>query len=78
MMFKMKYRKMNQSFNNSSVCDHLLYYNYLPSFDSFSILALENKKFLSELKESHLIMKDKPSLNRNISSTLLYLLDKVS
>ena len=70
---------MNQSFNNSSVCDHLLYYNYLPSFDSFSILALENReKFLSELKESHLIMKDKPSLNRNISSTLLYLLDKVS
>ena len=62
----------------SPVRDHLLHYNHLPSFDNFSILADENKKFLLEIKESLLIMGDKPSLNRNISSAPLYLLDKVS
>ena len=64
--------------NNSAVRDHLLHCNYLPSFDSLSILAHGNKKFLLEIKEGLLIMKDKPSLNRNISSTPLYLFDKVS
>ena len=63
---------------NSAVRDHLLHCNYLPSFDNFSILAHENKKFLLEIKESLLIMRDKPSLNRNISSAPLYLFDKVS
>ena len=55
--------------NNSSVCDHLFHCNYFPSFDSFSILVDENKKFLLET----LIMRDKPSLNRNISSAPSYL-----
>ena len=57
--------------NNSSVCDHLLHSNYLPSFDNFSIMAQENNKFLLEIKESLLIVRVKPWLNRNISSTLL-------
>ena len=35
-------------------------------FDNFSVLAHENKKYLLEIKESLLIMRDKPSLNRNI------------
>ena len=47
---------------NSVARDHLLRCNYLPSFDNFSILAHENKKFLLEIKES-LLMKDKPSLD---------------
>ena len=34
--------------NNSTVFDHLLYCNFLPSFDNFIILAHENKKYLSE------------------------------
>ena len=63
---------------NSDVRDNLLYYNYLPCFDNFRILAHENKKVFLEIKESLLIMRDKPSLNRNISSALLYLFDKVS
>ena len=37
----------------------------------------ENKKFQLELKESLLIMRDKPSFNRNIRSAPLYLFDKV-
>ena len=64
--------------NNSAICDHLLHWNFLPSFDNFSVLAHENKKYLLEIKESLLIMRDKPSLNRNINSAPLYLFDKVS
>ena len=56
--------------NNSAICG--------PSFDNFSVLAYENKKYLLEIKESLLIMRDKPSLNRNINSAPLYLFDKVS
>ena len=64
--------------NNSAICDHLLHCNFLPSFDNFSVLAHENKKYLLEIKESLIIMRDKPSLNRNINSSPLYLFDKVS
>ena len=64
--------------NNSAVRDHLAHCNYLLSFDNFSIFTHENKKFLFEIKESLLIVRDKPSLNRNISSAPLYLFDEVS
>ena len=64
--------------NNSAICDHLLHCNFLHPFDNFSVLAHENKKYLLEIKESLLIMRDKPSLNRNINSAPLYLFDKVS
>ena len=64
--------------NNSAICDHLLQCIFLPSFDNFSVLAHENKKYLLEIKESLLIRRDKPSLNRNINSAPLYLFDKVS
>ena len=61
----------------SAVSDHLLLCNHSPSFENFIILTKENKKILLELKESLLIMRDKPSLNRNIRSAPLYLFDKV-
>ena len=61
----------------SAVSDHLLLCNHSTSFEDFSVLTTENKKFLLELKESLLIMRDKPSLSRNIRSALLYLFDKV-
>ena len=64
--------------NNSAVCDHLLHCNFLPSFDNLSVLAHVNKMYVLEIKESLLIMRDKPSLNRNINSAPLYLFDKVS
>ena len=60
----------------SAVSNHLLLCNHSPSFENFSVLTKEKKKFLLELKESLLIMRDKP-LNRNIRSALLYLFDKV-
>ena len=61
---------------NSSVADNLLLCNHSASYDNFSILTHENKKFLLELKESLLIMRDKPSLNKNITSAPLYLFGK--
>ena len=64
--------------NSSTICDHLLNCNFLSDFDNFSVLAHKSKKYLLEIKQSLLIMGDKPSLNRNINSTQLYLFDNVS
>ena len=61
----------------SAISDHLLLCNHSPSFENFSVLTKENKKFLLELEESLLIMRVKPSLNRNIRSGPLHLFDKV-
>ena len=44
---------------NSSVADHLLRCNHSASYDEFSILTCESKKFLLEFKESQLLMGDK-------------------
>ena len=64
--------------NNSAICGHLLHCNFLPFFNKFSVLAHENKMHLLEIKQSLLITRDKPSLNRKINSAPLYLFDKVS
>ena len=61
---------------NSSVVDHLLHCNHSASHDDFSILTREKKKFLLELKESLLIMRDEPSLTRSTTSVPLYLFRK--
>ena len=61
----------------SAFSDHLLLCNHSPSFENFSALTKENKKFMLELKQILLIMGDKPSLNRNTRSAPLYLFDKV-
>ena len=42
------------------------------------VLAHENKKYLLKIKESLLIMRNKPSLKRNIDSATLYLFDEVN
>ena len=64
--------------NSSAISDHLLHCNFSHSFDNFSVLAHENKKYLLEIKESLPIMRDRSSLNRNINYAPLYLFDKVS
>ena len=61
----------------SAVSDDLLPCNHSPSFENFSVITKENQTFLLELKEGLLIMRDKPSLNRKIRSTPLYLFDRV-
>ena len=69
--------KKKVKYKGSAVSDHLLLCNHSPSFENFSVLTKENKTFLLELKESLLIMRDIPSLNRNIRSSPLHLFDKV-
>ena len=57
--------------------DHLLLGNHSPPLKSFSLLTKENRKSVLESKESLLIMRVKPSLNRNITSVPLKLFDRV-
>ena len=68
-------RKVKPS-NNSAICDHLFHCNFLPIFDNFSVSAYENKKYLLEIKEIPVIMRDKLSLIRNINSAPFYLFIK--
>ena len=69
--------KRTKASNNSAICDHLLLCNNTPSFDEFSVLAHGKNKFLLEIKESLLIMRDSPVLNKSVSSAPLYLFDKL-
>ena len=61
---------------SSSIADHLLFCNHSASFNDLSILTCENKLVLLELKESPLIIRDKPCFNRNITSAPLHLFDR--
>ena len=61
----------------SVVSNHLLLYNHSSSLASFSVVTMKNRELLLELQESTLIMRDKPSSNRNLISAPLYLFDKV-
>ena len=69
--------KRAQPKKDSAVSHHLLKCNYSPTFQDFSALCHENKKYLLELKESLLIMGDRPSMNWNVRFTLLYLFEWV-
>ena len=53
----------------SSIRDHPLQCDNNPLFDEFTILAHGNYKYLLEIKESLLIKRDQPVLNKNIRST---------
>ena len=59
----------------SSIFDHMLLEGHKSSFDNFSILLKENNSFKLQVKESLLISRDKPILNRNIYSFPLELFD---
>ena len=59
----------------SAICDHLLQCNCTINFDDFYILAAESNKFKLLLRESLLIKRDKPILNRTIKSFPLELFD---
>ena len=69
--------KKTKPSRESSIRDHLLHCDNSPSFDEFTILAHGNKKYLLEIKESLLIKRDQPILNKNISSATLHLFDTV-
>ena len=59
----------------SAILDHTLLKDHDASFEDFAILLKENNKFKLHLKESFLIKRDKPELNRNIYSYPLELFD---
>ena len=59
----------------SAVRDHLLNCNNIQSFDEFTILAYGHHKYILEIKESLLIKRDRPVLNKNISSAKLFFFD---
>ena len=59
----------------SAIFDHILLKGHDASFEDFTILLKENNKFKLHLKESLLIKRDKPELNRNIYSYPLELFD---
>ena len=68
------FRKVKPS-KESAIRDHLLNCNSIPSFDEFTILAYGHHKYILEIKESLLIKRDRPVLNKNISSAKLFLFD---
>ena len=59
----------------SAIFDHMLLDGHKARFGNFSILLKENNAFKLQLKESLLISRDKPILNRNIYSFPLELFD---
>ena len=59
----------------SAIRDHLLNCKNIPSFDEFTILKYGHHKYILEIKESLPIKRDKPALNKNISSAKLFLFD---
>ena len=59
----------------SAIRDHLLNCNNIVSFNEFTILAYGHHKYILEIKEILLVKRDRPVLNKNISSTKLFLFD---
>ena len=50
----------------SAIIDHVLLEGHNATYHDILILAAKNKQFKLHLKESLLIKRDKPELNRNI------------
>ena len=59
---------------NNSVADQLLFRNHSTSYDDFSIQRHGSNNFLRELKLSMFTMRDKPSWNRNMTLTIVPIL----
>ena len=58
-----------------AIFDHILLNGHDASFEDFTILLKENNRFKLHLKESLLIKRGKPGLNRNIYSYPIELSD---
>ena len=66
------FRKAKPS-KESAVRDHLLNWNNMASFDELTILVSGRHNHILEIKESLLIKRDKPVLNKNIGSAKMFL-----
>ena len=67
--------KRVKNVKESAVFDHLLQCNCTIDFDHFDVLASETNSFRIIIKESSLIKRDKPVLNRTVNSFPLKLFD---
>ena len=67
--------KRFKNVKQSAVSDHLLQCDCSINFDDFDILASETNNFRLLIKESLLIMRDKPVLNRTTTSFPLKVFD---
>ena len=60
-------------YTNSAIGDHMLQYQHNIELEDFSIIAKEKLNYILEIKESLIILRDKPMLNKMIQSTPLHL-----
>jgi len=59
--------------NNSAIKDHMLFCDHVVRPDDLKVLASGSSEFRLKIQESLLISRDKPILNRHISSLPLKL-----
>ena len=71
-MSPLKGKRVNNS-KKSSVKDHCLLLGHVCSFEDFTVLNYESHKFKRLIKESLLVTKDKPLLNKQVKSLKLEL-----
>ena len=67
--------KKSKSKKPAAVKDHMLFCDHIVSFDDYNILATSDSDFHVKVKESLLISRDEPILNKNETSLPLYLFD---
>ena len=67
--------KKSKSKKSTAVKDHMLFCDHIVSIDDFKILATSDSDFYVKVKESLLISRDEPILNKNERSLPLYLFD---
>ena len=67
--------KRVKNVKESAVSDHLLQCNCAIDFDHFDVLASDTNRFRLLIKESLLIKRDRPVLNRTVKSFPLKLFD---
>ena len=60
--------KKSKSKKSTSVKDHMLFCDHIVSVDDFKILAISDSDFHVKIKESLLISRDEPILNKNETS----------
>ena len=69
--------KRSKSKKSTAVKDHMLICDQPVSFDNFKVLASSNSEFHLKIKESLLILRDQPILNKNKGSLPLHLFDQL-
>ena len=67
--------KKSKARTTTAIKDHVLFCDHAVSLGDFKILAISNSEFYLKIKESLLMSRDKPELNRNEKSLSLYLFD---